>query len=97
LAQGSAQPVFVEDPQHAVAPENEGVQPNPGGAMAILNLPCGRSAESIKFIIFDPNALKLLQRMDDENKIGFDKIHKIGLIALGAVTSLFFFYKILFG
>jgi hypothetical protein len=39
----------------------------------------------------------MLQRMDDENKIGFDKIHKVGLIVLGAVTSLFFFYKILFG
>lgn len=37
------------------------------------------------------------QRMDDENKIGFDKVHKFGLIALGVVTSLFFFYKILFG
>jgi len=40
---------------------------------------------------------KMLQRMDDENKIGFEKIHKFALIALGVVTSLFFFYKILFG
>lgn len=34
---------------------------------------------------------------ENENKIGFEKIHKVGLIVLGAVTSLFFFYKILFG
>jgi hypothetical protein len=36
-------------------------------------------------------------RMKDEKKEFFDKIHMTALILLGAVTALFFFFKILFG
>lgn len=35
--------------------------------------------------------------MKDQKKEMFDKVHMIGLITLGAVTVLYFFFKILFG
>jgi len=35
--------------------------------------------------------------MKDQKKQLFDKIHMVGLIAIGAATALYFFFKILFG
>lgn len=35
--------------------------------------------------------------MQDQDKKLFNKLHMYGLIAMGVVTSLFFFFKILFG
>lgn len=35
--------------------------------------------------------------MKDDNKQLFNKLHMYGLIAMGAITALFFFIKIVFG